>query len=114
MLADEELLELVQRQTFRYFWEGGHPVSGLALDRHGRDSDAAEAPVVIGGSGFGALALIVACERGWVTRRESLARLERMLDCLEQAPRYHGMYPHLIRGDGPACWGLSASDSVAG
>ena len=32
-LADEELLEAVQRQTFRFFWEGGHPVSGLAPDR---------------------------------------------------------------------------------
>jgi hypothetical protein len=110
MLADEELLELVQRQSFRYFWEGAHPVSGLALDRHGRDSDAAEAPVVIGGSGFGALALIVACERGWVTRRESVARLERMLDCLEQAPRYHGMYPHLIRGDNGATISFGPQD----
>ena len=32
-LPDEELLEQVQRQTFRFFWEGGHPVSGLAPDR---------------------------------------------------------------------------------
>ena len=22
-----------------------------------------------------------------------------MLDCLEQATRYHGMYPHFMRGD---------------
>src|SRR5262245_28510075 len=28
-LPDDALLELVQRQTFRYFWEGAHPVSGL-------------------------------------------------------------------------------------
>jgi hypothetical protein len=29
-LPDEQLLEAVQRQTFRFFWEGAHPVSGLA------------------------------------------------------------------------------------
>jgi hypothetical protein len=30
-LNDDQLLEVVQRQTFRYFWHGAHPVSGLAL-----------------------------------------------------------------------------------
>src|SRR5580765_6430908 len=29
-LSDELLLDLVQRQTFRYFLEGAHPLSGLA------------------------------------------------------------------------------------
>ncbi len=32
-LSDESLLDLVQRQTFLYFWEGAEPVSGLARDR---------------------------------------------------------------------------------
>ena len=32
-LSDSELLEVVQRQTFRFFWNGAHPVSGLALER---------------------------------------------------------------------------------
>ena len=32
-LSDDALLDLVQRQTFRFFWDGAHPVSGLALDR---------------------------------------------------------------------------------
>jgi hypothetical protein len=27
---DHALLDLVQRQTARYFWEGAHPVNGLA------------------------------------------------------------------------------------
>ena len=99
LLTDDQLLDLVQRQTFRYFWEGAHPVSALALDRHARQGNGGDAPVAIGGSGFGALALIVACERRWVTRRQTLARFNRMLDCLEQARRYHGTYPHLIRGD---------------
>ncbi len=31
-LNDEQLLETVQRQTFRFFWHGAHPVSGVALE----------------------------------------------------------------------------------
>ena len=30
-LSDEELMTLVQKQTFRYFWDYGHPVSGLTV-----------------------------------------------------------------------------------
>ena len=28
-LSDEALLEQLQRQTFRFFWDGAHPASGL-------------------------------------------------------------------------------------
>jgi hypothetical protein len=52
-LSDERLLVLVQRQTFRYFWEAAHPVSALAHDRCQRLADPADDSVAIGGSGFG-------------------------------------------------------------
>ena len=98
-LADDALLEIVQRQTFRYFWEGAHPASGLAFDRRtsrkrARDGDA----ITIGGSGFGVMALIVAAERGWITRAAALERLDRMLDVLLRARCYHGAYPHFMNG----------------
>jgi hypothetical protein len=32
-LSDSDLLEVVERQTFRFFWHDAHPVSGLALER---------------------------------------------------------------------------------
>jgi hypothetical protein len=102
-LSDEELLELVQRQTFGYFWEGADPASGLALDRCPRQAASASAPapapVAVGGSGFGALAILVACERGWVRRPQALERFHLMLDCLERAERYHGIYPHFMQGE---------------
>lgn len=31
-LSDDELMTLVQKQTFRYFWDFAHPESGLAHD----------------------------------------------------------------------------------
>src|SRR6516162_6967073 len=66
-LSDEQLLDLTQRQTFRYFWDGAHPVSGLPLDRCHRRADEPDTPVSIAGTGFAAMALIVGCERAWVT-----------------------------------------------
>ena len=32
-LGDSALLDVVQRQTFRYFWHFAHPVSGLVRER---------------------------------------------------------------------------------
>src|SRR5579871_2809602 len=91
-LSDDSLLDLVQRQTFRYFWEGAHPGSGLARDRVGRLEDPKDDAVAIGGSGFGIMAMIVAASRGWITRGESAARLSLILDRLERATCYHGLY----------------------
>src|SRR6185436_1279506 len=31
--TDNALLDLIQQQTFKYFWDYGHPVSGLARER---------------------------------------------------------------------------------
>jgi hypothetical protein len=95
---DDELLDLVQRQTFRFFWEGAHRPSGLARDRQKTTGDPHNDLVAIGGSGFGIMAIIVAVERGWVMREKAAGRLSAMLSCLERTPRYHGIFPHFING----------------
>jgi hypothetical protein len=97
-LPDDELIDLVQRQTFRFFWEGAHPHSGLAPDRIKLREDPGDDLVAIGGSGFGIMAIIVAAERGWVTREAALERLGRMLDLLIRATCYHGAFPHFMNG----------------
>jgi hypothetical protein len=97
-LDDDALLDLVQRQTARFFWEGAHPVSGLARDRQKTTGDPANDLVGIGGSGFGVMAIIVAVERGWIDRAQALRRLHRMLGFLKTVPRFHGMFSHFING----------------
>jgi hypothetical protein len=97
-LPDAELLEAVQRQTFGFFWEGAHPVSALAPDRCKTTSGPADDLVATGGSGFGVMAIIVAVERGWVTRAAALERMARMLDLLTRATCYHGVFPHFMNG----------------
>ncbi|HVY65168.1 MAG TPA: glucoamylase family protein [Gammaproteobacteria bacterium] len=113
-LPDAALLDVVQRQTCRYFWVGAHPGSGLAYDRRtaGRRARAAD-PVAVGGSGFGAMALIVAVERGWIERAAALERFGRMLDLLGRARRYHGAFPHFLDGRTGATIPFSAQDDAA-
>jgi hypothetical protein len=97
-LPDDEVLELVQRQTFRFFWEGAHPVSGLAPDRRTTREEPVDDLIGIGGSGFGVMAIIVAVERGWISRGEALERIGCMLDLLTRATCYHGVFPHFMNG----------------
>src|SRR3546814_5260927 len=68
---DESLLDLVQRTTFRCFWDLAHPVSGLARDRSDVHPLYGPEAVTTGGSGFGVMAIIVACSRGWICRPDA-------------------------------------------
>lgn len=97
-LSDEALIDLVQRQTFHFFWEGAHPACGLARDRTGLVTDPDDDLVCTGGSGFAVMAIIVAAERGWISRNDAAARLAVMLAFLERAPCYHGLFPHYMNG----------------
>jgi len=97
-LPDDALLDALQRRTFRFFWEGAEPVSGLARDRNRQSADAGNALAAVGGSGFGVMAMIAAVERGFVTRAAFLERLARMLAALERAARHHGVFPHFLDG----------------
>jgi hypothetical protein len=74
-LSDTALLELVQKQTFRYFWEFGHPVSGMSRERSNVAYDYGDEVVTTGGTGFGIMAMIVAAERKWQPRDSVAARL---------------------------------------
>ncbi len=95
--TDHQLLDHVQRETLRYFWEFAHPVSGMAFDRSLPGAQGPEA-VAVGGSGFGIMALLVGIERGWLARSDVLDRLETILAFLEQADRFHGVFPHFLDG----------------
>ncbi|MBF0410162.1 MAG: beta-glucosidase [Candidatus Riflebacteria bacterium] len=92
-LTDDELLNVVQKQTLRYFWEFAHPKCFMAPER-----DTAPDMVTSGGTGFGLMCWIVGVERGWIDRSEVLHRCHVMVDFLEKADRFHGAWPHWIDG----------------
>lgn len=92
-ISDEELLTLVQRQTFKYFWDAADPSSGLAQERN-----ASPDIVTTGGSGFGIMTLIVGVDRGFITRTQAVQRWDKMTRWLKKADRFHGAWPHWMYG----------------
>ncbi|MDH3697642.1 MAG: beta-glucosidase [Flavobacteriaceae bacterium] len=102
-MDDAALLDLVQKQTFNYFWDGAEPISGMARERYHEDSvyqDHDQDIITIGGSGFGLMAMITAVERGFIERGKALERLDKILTFLENADRFHGAWPHWLNPDG--------------
>ena len=96
-MNDEQLLNMVEEATFRYFWNNAHPISGLI--REGYKSHPKNI-VTTGGSGFGLMALIVGIERGFITREEGIIRYLKILNFLTQkADRFHGAFPHWMDGE---------------
>jgi len=97
-LSDSALLDIVQRQTFRYFWDFGHPVSGLARERSNEAYGYGNEVVTIGGSGFGIMGMIVAVDRKWITREQAVDRMLRIINFLSKASSFHGVFPHWLNG----------------
>jgi len=105
--SDDELLEMVQQYTFRYFWDFGDTNTGLAFEREKND----ESIVTIGGSGFGVMAIIVGVERGWITSEQALDRLLFMTHFLETTGRFHGMWAHWYNAKTGKVRGFSKTDN---
>lgn len=97
-LSDSALYEKVQRQTFRYFWDFAHPVSGLARERSNVAYDYGAEVTTTGGTGFGVMAVVVATERGWIGRDTAARFLLKMVKFLAKANAYHGVFPHWLHG----------------
>ena len=91
--SDDQFLDMVQEYTFRYFYDYGHPTSGMARERFGSGDI-----VATGGTGFGIMALIVGIHRGYITREEGVDRLLKITSFLQFADRFHGVFPHWMNG----------------
>jgi hypothetical protein len=97
-LSDSVLLDLVQKQTIKYFWDFAHPVSGMARERSNTSFNYGNEVVTTGGTGFGVMALIVSAERKWIQRDSVANRILKMLKFLYKADSYHGVFPHWMDG----------------
>lgn len=108
-ISDDALLDLVQSQTLKYFWDFGHPVSGLARERN-TSGDI----VTTGGSGFGIMAMISGMHRNFITRSEGLSRVQKIVSFLQnKAQRFHGAYPHWLNGATGVVQPFSTKDNGA-
>ncbi|MCG3119283.1 MAG: hypothetical protein ALAOOOJD_01668 [bacterium] len=93
-MSDDELLTMVQEACFRYYWEAAHPDAGMAIEILPGDENL----VAVGSSGFGIMALVVAVERGFITREQGVERMLKIVRFLKNADRFHGVWPHFLDG----------------
>ena len=94
-LKDRDLLDKLQRDTFRYFWEHTYSESGLAYE----DSRHKDVHAAIGGTGFGVAATVAAVERGWVSRADAVERITKIVYFLRDKTdrkALHGAFPHWV------------------
>lgn len=108
-ITDEELMTLVQKQTFKYFWDFAHETSGMARERSTSGNT-----VTTGGTGFGIMSMIVAVERGFISRQEAVQRMNRITTFLKtNCTTYHGAFAHWINGETGHTIAFSESDNGA-
>jgi len=88
--SDDELIDMVQEYSFRYFWEGAHQSTGTSLER----SNGNGRTTASGATGFGLMAMIVAHERKYRPQEEVKDRILMILDFLETCDRHHGAWSH--------------------
>jgi hypothetical protein len=108
-ISDSALLTIIQKQTFKYFWDFGHPVSGMARERN-TSGDV----VTTGGTGFGVMSILVGINRNFISRADGLQRINTIVRFLkDKCTRYHGAFAHWINGATGATVPFSQKDNGA-
>src|SRR5260370_37385289 len=93
-MSDEEPLTMVQEACFRYYWDGAHPIAGMAIEILPSDENL----VAVGASGHGIMALLVGIERGFISREQGVQRMLKITRFLSKADRFHGAFTHFLDG----------------
>lgn len=100
-MSDTQLMDKVQRDALKYFWDFAEPNSLMGRERYHEDfypkNDAHV--VTTGGSGFGLMTILVGVERGFIPRKEAVKRLTHIADFLAKADRHHGAWSHWLDGN---------------
>ena len=110
--TDDEYLDNVQFSAFNYFWDYGHPTSGLARESYnlGHSSNTCAS----GASGMGLISIVVGSSRNFISRSDAAARILKIITFLEvNADRFHGAWPHWFNCDTGVTIPFSATDDGA-
>ncbi len=93
--TDDELLDMVQRYTWRYFWDFAHPTYKLTRERSNDDNPNR---ITSGGTGMGLMAMIIGYERNYAPQSEIKQAILQILNFLDICPVYHGAFSHWYNG----------------
>jgi hypothetical protein len=113
--TDDQLLDEIQRATFKFFWNETHPDTGQVKDRallNGKDTRTMSS---IAATGFGLTALCIGDSRGYAKRLDILKRVRTTLRFIsDKLPSVHGFFYHFVDMNTGARWEkveLSSIDS---
>jgi hypothetical protein len=103
---DEQLLDRIQYNAFRYFLDQADPSTGLVAD-----ANRPGAPASIAATGFGLAALCIGQARGWISYEEAYARVFRTLSTIRKRLAHErGFYYHFVDlATGERAWASEAS-----
>lgn len=97
-MNQEELLNSIQEATFRCFYDGLHPASGLTRDslyNHDWRWDFC----TLGGTGMGLMALVIGVERKYISRDQAVNMTLKILSFIQnKCEEYHGAFAHWVNG----------------
>ncbi|MBF8456547.1 beta-glucosidase [Kaistella sp. G5-32] len=102
VFTDEQLMDKVQQDALKYFWDFAEPHSMLGRERYHEDNIYPQNDkniITTGGSGFGLMTILAGVDRNFIPRKEAVKRLTTMADFLAKADRHHGAWSHWINGE---------------
>ncbi len=114
---ERQLLEMVEKAAFDFFWNECNPENGLIKDRgHYRYRTPIDyAPSSVAGAGYALSAYCIGAERGWITRAQAYDRALTTLRFFSRMQHVNGFFYHFVEmRTGVRTWKseLSPIDSV--
>jgi hypothetical protein len=94
--GDDDLLDEIERASFRYFWDEASPTTGQVKDRALANGNDTRTAASVAATGFGLSALCIADHRGYRPHAELATRALATLRFLAQMPTEHGFYYHFV------------------
>jgi hypothetical protein len=109
--SDDSFLDEVEKACFLYFWEQGHPDTGLVKDRSKANTSDNSIVASIAATGFGLTALCIGEKRGWIGYGEARDRVLTTLTFLDRKmPTHRGFFFHWANiTTGERVWDAEAS-----
>jgi hypothetical protein len=98
--TDDQMLDLVERAAFGYFWNEANPRNGLIKDRCYAFGPDQRKVASVASVGFGLSAICVAEKRGWISQEQAYERVLTTLKFFNtEAQMYNGFYFHFYEMD---------------
>lgn len=113
-MTDEEFLDMVEEETFSFFWDEANSSNGLIQDRATNFTSHTYDRASIASVGFGLTAICVAHSRGWITYNQAYNRILTTLKTFRDGPvqDVNGFFYHWLNINTGQRYGTSEVSSI--